>query len=49
MKRIAMKLRPIKTKRGYEAALKEADKLWDAPAGSDEGDRLEVLALLIQA
>ena len=44
-----MKLRPIKTKRDYEAALKEADKLWDAPAGSDEGDRLEVLALLIQA
>ena len=44
-----MKLRPIKTKRDYEAALKEADKLWDAPAGSDEGDRLEVLALLIHA
>ena len=49
MKGIAMKLSPIKTKRDYEAALKEADKLWDAPAGSDEGDRLEVLALLIHA
>jgi HTH-type transcriptional regulator / antitoxin HigA len=44
-----MELRPIKTKRDYENALKEAEKLWDAPAGSKEGDRLEVLVLLIQA
>jgi HTH-type transcriptional regulator / antitoxin HigA len=44
-----MELRPIKTKRDYENALKEAEKLWDAPASSKEGDRLEVLVLLIQA
>jgi HTH-type transcriptional regulator/antitoxin HigA len=44
-----MDLRPIKTKRDYEAALKEAEKLWDAPAASKEADRLEVLVLLIQA
>jgi HTH-type transcriptional regulator/antitoxin HigA len=44
-----MELRPIKTKRDHEAALKEAEKLWNAPAGSAEGDRLEVLVLLIQA
>ncbi len=49
MKKIAMKLHPVKTKRDYEAALKEAEKLWDAPDGSDAGDRLEVLVLLIQA
>ncbi len=49
MKKIAMKLRPVKTKRDYEAALKEAEKLWDAPDGSGAGDRLEVLVLLIQA
>ncbi len=44
-----MDLRPIKTKRDYLAALKEAEILWDAPAGSKESDRLEVLTLLIQA
>lgn len=44
-----MDLRPIKTKRHYLAALKEAEILWDAPAGSKESDRLEVLTLLIQA
>jgi len=44
-----MDLRPIKTKRDYLAALKEAEVLWDAPTGSKESDRLEVLTLLIQA
>ena len=44
-----MTLRPIKTKRDYEAALKEVEKLWNAPTGSAKGDRLEVLVLLIQA
>jgi HTH-type transcriptional regulator / antitoxin HigA len=44
-----MELRPIKTKRAYLVALKEAEALWTAPEGSKEGDRLEVLTLLIQA
>ena len=44
-----MDLRPIKTKRDYLAALKEVEALWDAPAGSKQADRLEVLVLLIQA
>ena len=43
-----MELRPIRTKRDYQAALKEAEALWDAPAGSIGADRLEVLTLLIQ-
>lgn len=43
-----MELRPIRTKRDYQAALKEAAALWDAPAGSIDADRLEVLTLLIQ-
>ena len=42
-----MELRPIKTKRAYLAALKETEALWNAPEGSKEGDRLEVLTLLI--
>ena len=44
-----MELRPIRTKRAYLAALKEAETLWHASEGSEEGDRLEVLTLLIQA
>jgi HTH-type transcriptional regulator/antitoxin HigA len=43
-----MELKPIKTKRDYQAALKLAEALWDAPEGSNEADRLEVLTLLIQ-
>jgi len=44
-----MELKPIKTEREYRAALDEAEKLWDAPEKSAEADRLEVLAMLIQA
>jgi HTH-type transcriptional regulator / antitoxin HigA len=44
-----MELRSIRTKRAYRAALKEAETLWHASEGSEEGDRLEVLTLLIQA
>lgn len=43
-----MELKPIKTKRDYQAALKLAEALWDAPDGSPEADRLDVLTLLIQ-
>ncbi len=44
-----MELKPIKTERDYRAALKLAEALWDAPEGSPEADRLDVLTLLIQA
>jgi len=44
-----MELRPIRTKREHQAALKEVETLWEAPEGSPEGDRLEVLTLLIEA
>lgn len=44
-----MDVRPIKTRRDYLVAMKEIEDLWNAPAGSREADRLEVLALLIQA
>lgn len=43
-----MEIKPIKTKRDYQAALKLAERLWDAPEGSREADRLDVLTLLIQ-
>ena len=44
-----MELRPIRSKREHQAALKAAEMLWDAPAASPEADRLEVLTLLIEA
>ena len=44
-----MQLRPIRTQREHQAALKEAEALWDAPKGSAKADRLEVLTLLIEA
>ena len=43
-----MELRPIRTKRDYNLAMKEAEALWNAPARSAEADRLEVMTLLIQ-
>jgi HTH-type transcriptional regulator/antitoxin HigA len=42
-----MKLQPIRTKRDYTAALRETERLWEAPEKSPEAEQLEVLALLI--
>lgn len=42
-------LRPLHDEGDYELALGEVDGLWDAPAGSPEDDRLQVLVLLIEA
>ncbi len=47
--RVTIKLRPIKTKREHQAALKEVEALWDARAGTAGADRLEVLVLLVEA
>jgi HTH-type transcriptional regulator/antitoxin HigA len=43
-----MKLQPIRTRSDYAAALREAERLWDAPEKSPEAEQLEVLALLIE-
>jgi HTH-type transcriptional regulator/antitoxin HigA len=42
-------IKPIRTERDYEAALKDVERLWGAKAGTSEGDRLDVLATLIDA
>src|SRR5450755_4229173 len=44
---MAGEVRPIRTKRDYEAALKEVERLWGAKAETPDGDRLDVLATLI--
>ncbi|HZE55685.1 MAG TPA: helix-turn-helix domain-containing protein [Bradyrhizobium sp.] len=42
-------LRPIRTKANYEAALGEVERLWGARSGTLAGDRLDILATLIEA
>src|SRR5215831_7542353 len=42
-------VKPIRSKRDYEAALKEVARLWGAKSGTRDGDRLDVLATLIDA
>lgn len=43
-----MELKPIHTKKDYQAALVEIERLWDAPAKSSDADRLDILALLVE-
>jgi HTH-type transcriptional regulator/antitoxin HigA len=42
-------LKTIRTKADYNAALAEAERLWGAKSGTPEGDRLDMLASLIDA
>lgn len=44
-----MEIRPIKTDEDHGAALREVEALWGADEGTAEGDRLDVLATLIEA
>jgi HTH-type transcriptional regulator / antitoxin HigA len=46
---MTVEVRPIRTKRDYESALKEVERLWGAKAGTSDGDRLDVLATLVDA
>ncbi len=43
-----MEIKPIKTEEDYRAALAEIERLFDAPPDTPEGDRLEVLATLVE-
>ena len=42
-------VKPIRTKGDYEKALAEVDRLWGTKSGTADGDRLDVLATLIDA
>lgn len=44
-----MNIRPIHTDEDHEAALREIEALWGAEAGSEAGDRLDVLVTLAHA
>jgi HTH-type transcriptional regulator/antitoxin HigA len=44
-----MTIKPIRTKADHEAALREIQRRWGADEGTPEGDRLDVLATLVEA
>lgn len=44
-----MELRPIRGDDDHAAALAEIDRLWGAPVGGTDGDRLDVLLVLVDA
>ena len=44
-----MKIRPIRTKRDYETALKVIERFMGAKRNSPEGDTLDVLVTLVEA
>ena len=44
-----MEIKPIRNDADHAAALREIDALWGADEGTPEGDRLDVLATLVEA
>lgn len=44
-----MGIRPIRTEEEHRAALAEIEALWGSEEGTPEGDRLDVLATLVDA
>lgn len=43
-----MDIRPIRTDKDHRNALAEIEKLWGAPVGSPEGDKLDILVTLVE-
>ena len=43
------RIKPVKTRADYEAAMVEVRRLWGAKSGTPDGDRLDVLATLVDA
>lgn len=43
-----MEIRPIRTEAEYAAAIAEIERLWGAEPGTDDGDRLDILATLVE-
>lgn len=46
---MATELKPIRNEADYAAALAEVERLWGAKSGTPKGDRLDILATLIDA
>src|SRR5439155_18104565 len=46
---LAMEIKPIKSDRDYRRALREIEELMDARLNTSQGDRLDVLTMLVEA
>lgn len=44
-----MDIRPIRTDEDHRAALAEIERLWNYPENTPENDKLDVLAILVEA
>jgi HTH-type transcriptional regulator/antitoxin HigA len=43
-----MEIRPIRNDDDHTAALKEIERLWGAASGTEDGDKLDILATLVE-
>ena len=43
-----MNIKPVKTKKDYEAALKKIDELWKSKPNTHERDTLDILTTLVE-
>jgi len=43
-----MDIKPVKTEKDYERALKRIDAIWDTMPNSKEGDELDLLITLVE-
>ncbi|UOE40088.1 helix-turn-helix domain-containing protein [Chryseobacterium suipulveris] len=43
-----MKIKPIKTEKDYNQALERLEEIFDAKKGTEEGDELEILGILLE-
>jgi HTH-type transcriptional regulator / antitoxin HigA len=43
------KLKPIRTQADHKRAMAEVERLWGAKSGTPDGDRLDILATLVDA
>lgn len=43
-----MNIRPVRTDEDHKAALREIDRLWGAAPGTDAGDKLDILVVLVE-
>lgn len=43
-----MEIRPIRSEADYDAAVAEIERFWNAEPGSDDGDKLDILATIVE-
>ncbi len=43
-----MEIRPIRSQADYDIAIAEIERLWDADPETDDGDKLDILATLVE-